>query len=213
MNAAAQLAVTDYIVYFNDDMYACPGWDEALWQEIEAYGEEPFYISSTLIEPVDTNNPCLLFADYGATIETFQEDKLLNEFAELEFTDRQNPGGCATVVSRELWKRVGGYSIEFSPGWNSDPDFCMKLWHAGVRNFKTVSASRVYHFQNKTGRRMTTQSEGRSRFRAKWNITSSKFMKHYLHIGEEFKGPLTDPPASFDLAFSRLRARLPGIFG
>ena len=30
LNACSQLASTDYILYMNDDMYACPGWDTAL---------------------------------------------------------------------------------------------------------------------------------------------------------------------------------------
>lgn len=30
VNAARPLIKTDYIVYMNDDMYVCPGWDKAL---------------------------------------------------------------------------------------------------------------------------------------------------------------------------------------
>ena len=35
LNAAVALASTDYIVYMNDDMYACPDWDLFLWEEIQ----------------------------------------------------------------------------------------------------------------------------------------------------------------------------------
>ena len=32
MNIARTLAKTDYLVYFNDDMYACPDWDYWLYE-------------------------------------------------------------------------------------------------------------------------------------------------------------------------------------
>ena len=54
------------------------------------------------------------------------------------------------VVSKKYWDLVGGYSEEFSPGMYSDPDFSMKMWNAGVRVFKGVGKSRVYHFMSKS---------------------------------------------------------------
>ncbi|MFQ5482822.1 MAG: glycosyltransferase family 2 protein [Nitrospinaceae bacterium] len=212
VNAAATLAQTDYILYLNDDMYVCPGWDEALWKEIEALEPEPWFLAATLIEPAATGNPCVIAADYGSTVETFREKDLLNGFAALPMGDQQSPGGCANVVPRWLWRRVGGYSTELTPGWNSDPDFAMKLWQAGVRRFKTIAASRVYHFHNRTGRRVGPRGEGRRRFAAKWGLTSSKFMKHYLRLGQPYAGRLEEPAPHWELTLARWRSRLPGLF-
>ena len=42
LNAAAQLASTNYILYLNDDMYTCPQWDKYLLEEINAVGHDDF---------------------------------------------------------------------------------------------------------------------------------------------------------------------------
>ena len=92
--------------------------------------------------------------DFGSDPDNFQEEKLLKEFDEAEKNDWQGSTWPPNVVHKKLWDRVGGYSIEFSPGLYSDPDFSMKLWKAGVRLFKGVGNSRVYHFGGKSTTRM-----------------------------------------------------------
>ena len=42
---------------------------------------------------------------------------------------------------------------EFSPGAGSDPDLNLKLWNEGVRIFKCLNQSRVYHFGSVTIRK------------------------------------------------------------
>jgi hypothetical protein len=66
----------------------------------------------------------------------------------------------------------------------SDPDFSMKLWQAGVRNFKGIAASMVYHFQSKsTGR--VEKNDGRKQFASKWGIPASYFYKNMLQMGKD----------------------------
>ena len=48
----------------------------------------------------------------------------------------------------KTWNKVGGFSEEYTYGLGSDPDFNMKLWNIGVRLFKGISKSRVYHFSS-----------------------------------------------------------------
>ena len=209
VNAAAQLAETDYLVYMNDDMYACPGWDEHLWNEIAALGHNRFFFSSTMIEPRESGNACVIVSDeFGDSLENFQEDRLLARFAALEKADWQGATWPPNVVHRRMWNLVGGYSVEFSPGMYSDPDFSRKLWSAGVRLFKGVSQSRVFHFQCKTTGKVE-KNDGRGQFLEKWKLTSSKFLKYYLKSGQEFQGPVTEPEETPALRWARLRARLP----
>ena len=49
LNGLRPLVTTDYVLFMNDDMYTCPGWDEALYEEIKAIGHKMFFLSSTLI--------------------------------------------------------------------------------------------------------------------------------------------------------------------
>lgn len=64
----------------NDDMYALPRWDEILADEISKVPGDCFMLSSTMIEPYDTGNACVIVADYGRFAENFNEKKLLEEF-------------------------------------------------------------------------------------------------------------------------------------
>ncbi|MCH8209191.1 MAG: glycosyltransferase [Nitrospinae bacterium] len=209
LNAAAALAKTDYIVYVNDDIYVCPDWDYFLWEEIQNLGAIDYMLSSTLIEPNGTGNPCVISAsEFGDSIENFREDLLLEKFRQFSKPDWSGGGGTCNVVAKGLWQLVGGYSVEFSPGMNSDPDFFMKLWQVGVRYFKGVSKSRAYHFQCKTTSRVLELNDGRKQFQRKWKLPSSTFKKTYMQMGKKFEGPLSAPKESLALKFDRLRSRL-----
>lgn len=208
LNAAASLARTDYIVFMNDDMYVLPGWDEFLWKEIEAAGSDYFFFSGTMIEPCDTGNACVLAPfDFGGNVGDFREKELLEQQNQLTKMDWQGATWPPNVVHRRLWELVGGYSVEFSPGMSSDPDFSMKLWQAGVRLFKGVGAAKVYHFQAKSTQKIT-KNDGNSQFLQKWGITQSTFFKYFLRRGTDFDGPLKDTEEDAGLRKARLKSRI-----
>jgi glycosyltransferase involved in cell wall biosynthesis len=201
LNMGRSLVSTDYILYANDDMYLCPGWDAALLDEVKQIGHSDFFLSATVIEPTASSN-CVIEKNYGTDIGSFQEEKLLAEFAslppDLPKADWQGATWPPNIVHRDIWDKVGGYSIEFSPGMYSDPDFSMKLWHAGVRLFKGVSKSRAYHFGSKSTKRLVTH-KGYYTFISKWGMTSRTFTQCYLRRGEVFDGPLADFKPIFKL--------------
>lgn len=199
LNYARSLAKAEYLCYLNDDMVVLPEWDKHLLQEIEGIGHRSFILSATAIEPRDTGNSCVLVQDYGDSPATFQQDKLLREFRNQEKADWSGSTWPPIVLHRDLWDLVGGLSIEFSPGMYSDPDLSMKLWQAGVRYFKGLGQSRVYHFGSKSTKRKRMNT-GRDLFLMKWGISSSTFTKKYLRRGTPFNGPLTEPELS---AFDR----------
>ncbi len=190
LNALAGLAATDYIAYFNDDMYALPGWDDVLLREIRAVGHERFFLSATMIEPYDTGNPCVIHADYGRNLKDFREDDLKRDFTQWPKPDWRGATWPPNVVHRRAWELVGGYSVEFSPGIYSDPDFSHKLWLAGVRDFRGLGAARVYHFGRQSTGRLKGH-RGRTLFRGKWRLSPGTFLRHHLRLGE----PITDTAA------------------
>jgi hypothetical protein len=171
-------------------MYVCPGWDKELMQEIEQVGHKYFFISATCIEP-GSDNICMISKDYGSDIASFKEKELLSEFADLKMNDWNGSTWPPNVVHRDVWDLVGGYSIEFHPGMYSDPDFSMKLWNLGVRYFKGVSKSRVYHFGSKSVSRIK-KNPGYYRFIAKWGITTSTLANFYIKMGKPFQGYLPE---------------------
>ena len=199
LNYARSLAKAEYLCYLNDDMVVLPEWDKYLLEEIERIGHRSFILSATAIEPRDTGNSCVLVQNYGDSPATFQQDKLLREFRSQEKADWSGSTWPPIVLHRDLWDLVGGLSIEFSPGMYSDPDLSMKLWQAGVRYFKGLGQSRVYHFGSKSTKRKRMNT-GRDLFLMKWGVSSSTFSKKYLRRGAPFSGPLTEPELS---AFDR----------
>ncbi len=208
LNAARTLAYTDYIVYMNDDMYVLPNWDAALLNEVEAVGHSLFFISATMIEPYDSGNPCVIAPhDYGRDLATFKEAELLNDFAKFEKKDWMGATWPPNIVHIKTWDLVGGYSTEFSPGMYSDPDFSMKLWHAGVRLFKGAAASRVYHFGSKSTLRIK-KNNGYRQFIKKWEITPGLFNATYIKRGEIFTGPASEPVETSSTKLQKLKARI-----
>ncbi len=210
LNAAAQLAHTDYILYMNDDMYVCPGWDKALYDEIEKIGHPNFFVSATTIEPVP-QSVCSISGNYGTSAENFDEEALLNSFSKLPMQDWIGATWPPNVVHKSIWNLVGGYSIEFSPGMYSDPDFSMKLWQTGIRLFKGVAASRVYHFGSVSVKRIQ-KNRGYYQFIDKWGMTSSTFTNKYLRRGDEFVGESQEIEKNVALKYKNLYKRVGSSF-
>lgn len=212
VNEAAMRAKMDYIVYLNDDMYCCPGWDTALVNKMKRIDTDLFMLSGTMIEPRDTNNPCVIVKDYGHSPDQFSEQELLADLPGHQKSDWYGATWPPTLVHAKWWFRVGGYSSEFSPGMSSDNDFSMKLWHAGCRIFVGVGESLVYHFQAKSTGRIKKNNGGKQ-FLHKWGIRQSVFDRYYLRRGTPVSDvvlaePEDTPGFRWQLLRSSLKRRL-----
>ncbi|MCK4679164.1 MAG: glycosyltransferase family 2 protein [Bacteroidales bacterium] len=197
VNISVSLVKTDYVVYMNDDMYVCPDWDLELSKEIEKTGHNYFFLSGTLIEANASNNPNspVIIKDYGTDTNNFAEERLLEEYKNLQKADWHGSSWPPSLVHKDIWDLVGGLSIEFSPGMYSDPDFSMKLWKLGVRIFKGVGRSKIYHFGAKSTKKVK-RNKGSDTFVMKWGITARTFYTHYLKMGQEYSGYLSEPDLS-----------------
>lgn len=213
VNEAAMHATQDYILYLNDDMYCCPGWDTALVNKLKPLGTDLFMLSGTMIEPRDTHNPCVIVRDYGSDADSLDEARLLAELPQQHKADWCGATWPPTLVSKRWWFKVGGYSSEFSPGMSSDNDFSMKLWHAGCRIFLGVGDSLVYHFQCKSTGKVKKNDGGRQ-FLNKWSIRQSVFDRYYLRRGQTAAGAaLPEPEDTPGFRWQVLRSRLKRALG
>ncbi len=208
LNGLFEIATKDVICYVNDDMYLCPKWDESLIAEIEKIGHEKFYLSSTMVEPEDTGNKCVLAPfPFGKSPSEFQEAELISALTNMQKTDWSGSTWPPNLMHRNTWLAIGGYGEEFSPGLYSDPDVSMKLWNQGVRIFKGLGESRAYHFMSKsTGR--VKMNDGKKTFLKKWGVSSSWFVKEVLKQGEIYSGPLPEKKIS-----PNLKDRIKGLIG
>lgn len=179
LNDAARLATRDWILFMNDDMFCTPGWDRALADTAQSFGDTHVYLAAQLIEPKDTGNAQVRVGAFGTHPDQFDEAGLLAFAPGLDVPDRDGVALQPSLVSRRLWWLVGGYSIEFGPGMSSDDDFLMKIWLAGCRTFRVVGACRIYHFACSTTSRVRRNKGGRT-FLLKWGITQQAFTRDYV---------------------------------
>ena len=198
VNKASKLATNEFLLYAHDDFYFCPKWDEILFSELKKIPSKKFYLSGTMLELSNTKN------NFGDTIDNFHEKKLLDNFQNIKLEDFQGSTWAPHLIPKDLWNKVGGFSEEYYPGTGSDPDLNMKLWNEGVRIFKGVGASKVYHFGSIVTRKSKNKdiktesgSKGGKIFLLKWKFSIKFFKKHYLRSGSKYDGPLTNPKKSF----------------
>ncbi|HBJ76882.1 MAG TPA: family 2 glycosyl transferase [Porphyromonadaceae bacterium] len=210
MNTMRSKVKTDYILYVNDDMYALPGWDEVMWEEVQSLPNNYWYISGTMIQPL-LKSSVGVFAHYGTSPQTFEEEKLLKEYKSLYREDWKGATFPPSLIHRDIWDLVGGYGIEFSPGMCSDPDFTAKLLMIGVKHLKGLGKCLFYHFECKTTRRII-KNKGTFQFLLKWGLPYSAFRKYSLHLGELFNEVKTESHNHKQFKKDILRGRLKAIF-
>jgi glycosyltransferase involved in cell wall biosynthesis len=192
-NAAAALANSELLLLTDDDKYYCPGWDKPLLDEVKQLNHIYFCVNATAIEHKQTTNPCVIAPySYGDSIEHFDEQKLLDTYHSMPFQNWTGGNWYPMLLHRYVWQTIGGLSIEFTPGLGSDPDMMMKLWKSGVRYYKGVAESRVYHFISKSVSRVK-KNNGYMQFLQKWGLASSTFFKYYLRLGSPFSGYTEEP--------------------
>ena len=210
LNYSSAFATTEYILYMNDDMYACPHWDKYLYDEIKSIGHHNFFLSATAIEP-KAQSKCSIEKNYGPTIDNFNEELLLSEFNSLPMEDWQGATWPPNIVHKSIWELAGKYSIDFSPGMYSDPDFSMKLWQMGIRLFKGIAKSRVYHFGSISVKKVK-KNKGYYQFISKWGMTQGTFSKYYLKRGQPCKGLLENPDIPFSVKMKSRFKQILAIF-
>jgi glycosyltransferase involved in cell wall biosynthesis len=193
-NAPSSLAESEYIVMSDDDYYFAPDWDYYLLEEIKKLDHPYFCITGTMIEHSPTQYPASIAAPYnfGTTVKEFDEERFLKEFNSIPFHDWTGGNWYPLVLHKNIWTLIGGLSTEFTPGMASDPDMMMKLWQCGVRYYKGVSQSRVYHFGSKSTARVK-KNDGNKQFLLKWGFSKSTLFEYYLRLGQKFTGPTPEP--------------------
>ncbi len=188
VNQLASIATAPFIVYFNDDMYALPGWDWELAQWIHSFDHDRFVLSATMIEPIDTGNPCVIVKDFGRNVENFDDQGLIRNFRNLRRPHWQGAMWPPLLMPRTLWFEIGGFSIEYPGGFYTDPDLMAKAYAVGVRDFIGVGSALVYHFMQKTTSKQENHrkliKKAKKLFKSKWGMKPSIFKQKVLNLGD-----------------------------
>ena len=217
LNKASKLSKFDYILISHDDFYYCPGWDEVLVAEINLINHKNYYLSSTMVGAGQVQ------FDAGETTETFDESKLLKNLENIKTFNFQGTTKCPGLIHKTIWKKVGGWSEEFSPTGGDDTDFAMKLWKSDIRIFKGMGSSLAYHFGSITTRKKNKSlftylgSKGNKIFLKKWGLTINFFEKFYLKSGldnnkklifNRYDGPLKNPKKNINYYINLFKVKV-----
>ena len=199
INMAAKLAKFDYLLYAHDDFYFSPYWDEILNEEVKRIGHNNFYLSGTMMNEGQIKFNC------GDTPDDFDEKKFLNNYKNHNYYDFQGSTWAPSLVHRDIWNKVGGFSEEYFPGSGSDPDFNMKLWNLGIRIFKGINDFKVYHFGSVVLRKKLKKisknkygSIGAKIFLVKWGITIKFFKRFYLRSNTKYQSHFSNPTKDYN---------------
>jgi len=207
LNQSSKLAKNKYILISHDDFYYCPGWDVEFENELKNMKNNKFYLSGTMVGAGQ------VYFDAGQKIENFDENYLLNNLEKIKTFNFQGTTKCPGLVHIDLWKKVGGWSEEFSPTGGDDTDFAFKLWNEDVRIFKGLGKSLAYHFGSITTRKKSKKlftylgSRANKIFIKKWNISINFFENTYLKSGldknknlifNEYKDILYQPKKNYN---------------
>ena len=216
LNRASKLSKLDYILISHDDFYYCPGWDVELVKNVNFIGHNNFYLSSTMVGAGQVE------FDAGQTVDNFDETKLLDNLEIIKTIDFQGTTKCPGLIHKDVWKRVGGWSEEFSPTGGDDTDFAMKLWKINIRIFKGLGKSLAYHFGSITTRKKHKSlftylgSRGNKIFLKKWGYNINFFEKFFLRSGldknknlifNEYTGPLKEPKKNLNFYVELIKGK------
>jgi len=212
MNKAYSLCSFNYILYAHDDMFFCKDWDKFLIDEINKHNDNLFYLTGTNV----STRHGLINYDCGSSVENFDENKFSNFCASDTTENLQGSHWAPHLIHRELWNKIGGFSEDFNPGDGSDPDFCMKLWLANVRVFKSISKFKVYHFNSITTRNSKiTLNNGTKQFLIKYGFSPRFFRKYYLRGSISiipYLGKLTNPIKNFMYYYDLIKCKIKFFF-
>jgi len=206
-NESAKIAKNKYLVLAHDDMYFCPRWDSVFFDELKKINVDDFFVSGTMVQ----NFKSYIYLDCGNSHSNFNEDKLLKELPKIKFNNFQGSHWQPSLVPLTTWNKVGGFSMEFSPGLGSDPDFNMKLWKIGVRLFKGLGSCRVYHFSS-ISLRKRAWNNGAKTFLLKWGISIKFFKKYYLRSDSVFYDILNEPKKNFGYYLSLIKCKITYLY-
>ena len=100
VNNLAAKASHDWLLYMNDDMVVCPGWDVAFDEAIKTTTTDLAMYFGTLIEPRKSQSPLIINHDFGTAPETFDEVALLANYMNEERGDLEGAALQPTLVHR-----------------------------------------------------------------------------------------------------------------
>ena len=206
-NGAAQ-ASGDVLVFLNNDLALLPGWLEPLLRVLQEHPEAGG-VGGKLIYPDGT------IQEAGGVV--FRDGSAMNYGR--DHADLQNPGfnflrvvdycsGAMLATPRALFNELGGFGVEYRPGYYEDTDYCFKVREAGRKVYFQPESAVVHREGGTAG---TDLKRGMKRYQV---VNQKKFMTRWARALKALpKRPgWSDAPGQAALAWPSARRVLVAAF-
>jgi GT2 family glycosyltransferase len=147
-NRSAQLAKGDYLFFLNNDTVVCEGWLDPLLTVFDRFPDAGL-AGSKLLFPDGTLQEAggIVWDDGSAWNYGRSDDPDKPEYNYVRETDYIS--GCAIMVPRALWEKLGGFDEVFAPGYCEDSDIAFRMRAAG-RKVYYCPFSAIVHLEGLT---------------------------------------------------------------
>jgi GT2 family glycosyltransferase len=143
-NKGAKAAKGDYFLFFNNDAQITENAIELMASTLDndpaigIVGPKVLYPAGHLQEA-----GCKLFPDGSSGFIGLDDDPNLERYNYSKEVDYVS--GCSLMIRKEVFEKVGGFSLEFEPGYCEDVDLCMKTRNEGYKIWYNHQAT-IYHY-------------------------------------------------------------------
>jgi O-antigen biosynthesis protein len=197
-NAGAEVASGDLIIFLNNDTIPLAGW---LLPLVETLVDEPAVgaVGGKLLYPngVLQESGAMIFSDgSGANFGRGDANPDAPMYSFLR--DVHYCSGALLATPAELFRALGGFDLEFSPGYYEETDYCFRVRREGMRVLYEPESA-VVHLEGATAG--TDEASGMKRFQA---INREKFRQRWADV----LANCPPPPQQWDeLVWHRLPRR------
>ena len=186
-NDCAKKSTKQWLMAWQDDMYALPEWD---WKLAAWIKDDPLkQYGIQIIEPYWGS---YLWFDCGTTPETFDENKAIAYMNTVHSHACKVQVFSHSAISREDWFAVGGLDERYDPTTSGWPDFQEALQKQRPREWLVVNDSFLYHTRHGIeGPQPSRVAAGEKT----WHERNVKlfYEKWGVHVGPEHEKRLGQP--------------------
>ncbi|HTZ66994.1 MAG TPA: glycosyltransferase family 2 protein, partial [Roseiarcus sp.] len=129
-NRSAEFARGEYLFFLNNDTLLCEGWLEPLLAVFDRFPDAGL-VGSKLLFPDGTLQEAggIVWNDGSAWNYGRSDDPDKPEYNYVRETDYIS--GCAILIPRALWAKLGGFDELFAPAYCEDSDLAFRVRRAG----------------------------------------------------------------------------------
>ena len=186
-NAAARIAVGEFLLFLNNDTQVLAGWLDALLatfrshDRVGAVGSKLLYPDGRLQEA-----GAIVWDDGSAWNYGRLDDAGKPQYNYLREADYCS--GASLMVPRALFERLGGFDERYAPAYCEDSDLAFRLREAGYKviyqpRSQVVHFEGVSHGRGVTGGIKSYQTLNQQKLRRRWQaVLASEHLPNGRHV-------------------------------